>query len=134
VTEAKTRSTVSTTGTVVDVVLEETLAAWMNNVSQNSTSSKGIINRPTIVCEALGQLDDGDQVRRRGQVLADPTEGTLFMFVRLSPFWCWFGLDIGVFDDGFLLVKVGRANVAACSITLIVGDTLAELFVQPSRM
>ena len=40
VTEAKTRSTVSTTGTVVDVVLEETLAAWMNNVSQNSTSSR----------------------------------------------------------------------------------------------
>lgn len=56
------------------------------------------------------------------------------MFVWLSSFWCWLGLDIGVFDDGFLLVKVGRANVAACSITLVVGNTLAELFVQPSRV
>jgi hypothetical protein len=40
VTESKTGSTISTAGTVVDVVLEETLAA--------------------VIGEALCELDDGD--------------------------------------------------------------------------
>jgi hypothetical protein len=114
VTESKTGSTISTAGTVVDVVLEETLAA--------------------VVGEALCELDDGDQVCGCRQVLADPAEGALLVLVGFRSFWCGFRLDIGVVDNSMLLLvnNVGRTDVAACSIALVVRDTLAELFVQPS--
>jgi hypothetical protein len=114
VTESKTGRAISTVGTVVDVVLEETLTA--------------------VIGEAFCQLDDGDQVCRRRQVLADPTEGALLVLVGFSSFWCRVRLDVGVLDNGMLLVKVGGTNVAARGITLVVRDALAELFVQPILM
>jgi hypothetical protein len=114
VTESKTGRAISTVGTVVDVVLEETLTA--------------------VIGEAFCQLDNGDQVCRRRQVLADPAEGALLVFVGFSSFWCGLRLDVGVLDNGMLLVKVGTTNVAARGITLVVRDALAKLLVQPMLM
>ena len=112
-TESKTSSAIGTIGTVVDVVLEETLTS--------------------IVGKALCELDDGDQVCGRRQILAHPTKGALLVLVGFSSFWCRLRLDIGVLDNSMLLVNnVGRTDVAACGIALVVGDALAELFVQPS--
>ena len=115
VTESETGRAISTVGTVVDVVLEETLAS--------------------IIGESFCQLDNGDQVCGWRQVLADPAKGALLVLVRLSSFWCGFRLDVGVLDNGMLLVnEVGGTDVAARSITLVVRDALAELLVQPSPM
>jgi hypothetical protein len=115
VTQSKTGRTISAVGAVVDVVLEETLAS--------------------VVRKSLCQFDNGDQVCGRRQVLADPAEGALLVFIRLSSFGCGFRLDIGIVDNGMLLVdNVGRADVAACCITLVVGDALAKLLVQPNLM
>jgi hypothetical protein len=113
VTESKTSSAISTVGAVVDVVLEKTLTS--------------IVRKP------LRQLDNGDQVCGRRQVLADPAEGAFLVLVGFSSFWCRLRFDIGVLDNSMLLVNnVGRTDVAACGIALSVGDALAELFVQPS--
>ena len=113
VTESETGRAISTVGTVVDVVLEETLAS--------------------IIGESFCQLDNGDQVCGRRQVLADPAESALLVLVGLCSFWCGFRLDIGVVDNSMLLVSnVGRTDVAACGIALVIGDTFAELLVQPS--
>ena len=114
VTESKTGSAISAVGTVVDVVLEETLAS--------------------VVGESFCELDNGDQVCGGRQVLADPAKGALLVLVGLRSFWGRVRLDIVVLDNGMLLIKVGRANVAACGITLVVGDALAELLVQPGLM
>jgi hypothetical protein len=97
VTESKTGRAISTIGTVVDVVLEETLAS--------------------VVGESFCELDNGDQVCGGRQVLADPAEGALLVLVGFSSFWCRLRLDVGVLDNGMLLVKVGRTNVAARGIT-----------------
>lgn len=113
-TESKTSRAISTVGTVVDVVLEETLTS--------------------IICKAFCQLDNGDQVCGRRQVLADPAKGALFVLVGLSSFGCRLRLDVGVLDNGMLLVDVGGTDVAASGITLVVRDALAELFVQPGLM
>jgi hypothetical protein len=114
VTESKTGRAISTVGTVVDVVLEETLAA--------------------VVGESFCELDNGDQVCGGRQVLADPAQGALLVLVGFSSFWCRLRLDVGVLDNGMLLVKVGRTNVAARGIALVVRDALAELLMQPGLM
>ena len=114
-TESKTGRAISTIGTVVDVVLEETLAA--------------------VVGESFCELDNGDQVCGGRQVLADPAEGALLVLVGFSSFWCRLRLDVGVLDNSMLLVnQVGGADVAARSIALVVRDALAELLVQPGPM
>ena len=114
-TESKTGRAISTIGTVVDVVLEETLAS--------------------VVGESFCELDNGDQVCGGRQVLADPAEGALLVLVWFSSFWCRLRLDVGVLDNGMLLVnQIGGADVAARSIALVVRYALAELLVQPGPM
>jgi hypothetical protein len=115
VTKSKTGRAISTIGTVVDVVLEETLAS--------------------VVGESFCELDNGDQVCGGRQVLADPAQGALLVLVGFSSFWCRLRLDVGVLDNGMLLVnQVGGTDVAARSIALVVRDALAELLVQPGLM
>jgi hypothetical protein len=64
--------------------------------------------------ETLGQLHDGNQVGRRGQVLAYSAKGASLVFIWLFTFCRRIRLDIGRCDSCMFLIGVGRADVAAC--------------------
>jgi hypothetical protein len=53
------------------------------------------------------------------------------LFIWLSTFWSRVHLDICGRDVGVLLFGVGRANVTTREVTLLVGNTLGELLVEP---
>ena len=98
VAQAQTWSTIRAIRPVVDVVLEETLGA--------------------VVCEALGQLDDGDQVCGGRQVLANAAEGAPLMLGWLLSVGGWLVISwlCSVGGGGFLVGdSIGSGDVATSS-------------------
>jgi hypothetical protein len=83
--------------------------------------------------ETLRQFDNGDEVGWCRQVLTYSAKGGFFLFIWLSTFWSRVHLDICGCDVGVLLLGVGRANVTTREVTLLVGNTLGELLVEPER-
>lgn len=86
VTETETRSAISAIGPVVDIVLEQALA--------------------TIVGEPFCQFDDGNEVCRRRQILADTAERATLVFIWLFSLRGGIHFDIGRGGGSLLLVDI----------------------------
>lgn len=112
VAHAETLGAILAVLVVADVVLEETLG--------------------TIVGEALGQLDNGNEEGRGREVLANTAQGATLVVAGLLAVGGGARLKVTLLDGADL--GIGFLNIATSNVGMLVGNALRELFVEPGSL
>ena len=111
-THTQTSGSVRAVLVVADIVLEQALS--------------------TVVGEALSQLDNGDEVGRGRQVLADAAQSSLLVVVGLLAIGSWDHLGILLIVLGGVGIRPG--DVATSHVLVRSGHTLSETLMEATEV